>query len=174
MKTLASPSTTTALLVRRHRHHRSAAVALLVETPARAAVPSIFDPAPFDTTDGRQIYEHICQGCHMPDARRRRRRRSLSGARERPDIGVAPVHGAHAIEGQAQHAGIRRQACDRVCRPGRHPQQRADSGRRELRPHSFRQSLQGHDHGGGGRDARRGCSLVPFQLGSISTKPSFS
>jgi mono/diheme cytochrome c family protein len=42
--------------------------AVLIQPPARAAVPSIFSPAPFDTTDGRQIYEHICQGCHMPDA----------------------------------------------------------------------------------------------------------
>ena len=44
-----------------------ATVTVLV-APTRAAVPSIFDPAPFDTTDGRQIYQHICQGCHMPDA----------------------------------------------------------------------------------------------------------
>jgi mono/diheme cytochrome c family protein len=44
------------------------AVAVFIQRPARAAVPSIFNPAPFDTTDGRQIYEHICQGCHMPDA----------------------------------------------------------------------------------------------------------
>ncbi len=43
-------------------------VAALIDAPTRAAVPSIFDPTPFGTTDGRQIYEHICQGCHMPDA----------------------------------------------------------------------------------------------------------
>jgi mono/diheme cytochrome c family protein len=45
-----------------------AGIAVLI-APTRAAVPSIFDPAPFDTTEGRQIYQHICQGCHMPDAR---------------------------------------------------------------------------------------------------------
>ena len=69
MKTLASPSTTTRCLCAGIVITGLLAVALLVETPARAAVPSIFDPAAFDTTDGRQIYEHICQGCHMPDAR---------------------------------------------------------------------------------------------------------
>jgi mono/diheme cytochrome c family protein len=40
----------------------------LVETGAYAGTAGIFDPAPFSTTDGRQIYEHICQGCHMSDA----------------------------------------------------------------------------------------------------------
>jgi mono/diheme cytochrome c family protein len=42
-----------------------AAVAL-VETPARAGSAGIFDPATFSATDGRQIFEQICQGCHMP------------------------------------------------------------------------------------------------------------
>jgi mono/diheme cytochrome c family protein len=42
-------------------------LAVLSETPARAGA-GIFDPAPLTTTDGRQIYEHICRGCHMPDA----------------------------------------------------------------------------------------------------------
>jgi mono/diheme cytochrome c family protein len=32
--------------------------ALLIETPARADTAGM---------DGRQIYEHICQGCHMAD-----------------------------------------------------------------------------------------------------------
>jgi mono/diheme cytochrome c family protein len=41
-----------------------AAVAL-VDTPAQADTAGIFDPAVFSTTDGRQIFEHICQGCHM-------------------------------------------------------------------------------------------------------------
>jgi mono/diheme cytochrome c family protein len=44
-------------------------VAVLIEAPARADTVGIFDPAPFSTTDGREIYEHICQGCHMPDAK---------------------------------------------------------------------------------------------------------
>ncbi len=68
MKTRASPSTTARCLCAAIVIAGLLAVALLVEAPARAAVPSIFDPAPFATTDGRQIYEHICQGCHMPDA----------------------------------------------------------------------------------------------------------
>lgn len=37
--------------------------------PARADDAGIFNPATLATTDGRQIYERICQGCHMPDAR---------------------------------------------------------------------------------------------------------
>jgi mono/diheme cytochrome c family protein len=43
-----------------------AAVAL-VDTPARAGSAGIFDPATLSTTDGRQIFEQICQGCHMPN-----------------------------------------------------------------------------------------------------------
>jgi mono/diheme cytochrome c family protein len=69
MKTRASPSTTARCLCAGLVTIGLLTVAVLVEAPARAAVPSIFDPTPFDTTDGRQIYEHICQGCHMPDAR---------------------------------------------------------------------------------------------------------
>jgi mono/diheme cytochrome c family protein len=42
--------------------------AMLVEAPARAATYGILDSAPVDTTDGQQIYEHVCQGCHMPTA----------------------------------------------------------------------------------------------------------
>ena len=42
--------------------------AMLFEAPARANIASIFAPSPLSTTDGRQIYEHICRGCHMPDA----------------------------------------------------------------------------------------------------------
>jgi mono/diheme cytochrome c family protein len=44
-------------------------IVLLVEAPARADTVGILDSVPLGTTDGRQIYEHICQGCHMPDAR---------------------------------------------------------------------------------------------------------
>lgn len=29
----------------------------------------IFNPRVLATTDGQQIFEQICQGCHMPDAR---------------------------------------------------------------------------------------------------------
>jgi mono/diheme cytochrome c family protein len=68
MKTRASPSTTASCLCAGIVITGLLTVALLAEAPARAATPSIFAPAQFDTTDGRQIYEHICQGCHMPDA----------------------------------------------------------------------------------------------------------
>jgi mono/diheme cytochrome c family protein len=40
----------------------------LVDTPAHADT-GILDPAISSTTDGRQIFEQICQGCHMPDGR---------------------------------------------------------------------------------------------------------
>jgi mono/diheme cytochrome c family protein len=45
------------------------AAAALVRTPAQAGTAGIFDAAKLSTTDGRQIFEQICQGCHMPDAR---------------------------------------------------------------------------------------------------------
>jgi mono/diheme cytochrome c family protein len=45
-----------------------AAVAL-VDTPAQADTAGIFDPAILSTTDGRQIFEQICQGCHMQSGR---------------------------------------------------------------------------------------------------------
>jgi mono/diheme cytochrome c family protein len=37
-----------------------------VEVPAQADTLGIFDPATLSTNDGRQIFEQICQGCHMP------------------------------------------------------------------------------------------------------------
>ena len=43
-----------------------AAIAL-VDTPARAGSTGILDAAILSTTDGRQIFEQICQGCHMPN-----------------------------------------------------------------------------------------------------------
>ncbi|HEY0746165.1 MAG TPA: cytochrome c [Steroidobacteraceae bacterium] len=39
----------------------------LVETSARADPAGILESG-LSNTDGRQVYEHICQGCHMPDA----------------------------------------------------------------------------------------------------------
>jgi mono/diheme cytochrome c family protein len=42
--------------------------ALLIEAPALADTAGILNATPLDTTDGGQIYEHICRGCHMPDA----------------------------------------------------------------------------------------------------------
>ena len=43
--------------------------AALIDAPAHADTAGIFDPAILSTTDGRQIFEQICQGCHMPDGR---------------------------------------------------------------------------------------------------------
>jgi mono/diheme cytochrome c family protein len=36
--------------------------------PARADSLGIFNPKPLTSTDGEQIFQHICQGCHMSDA----------------------------------------------------------------------------------------------------------
>jgi mono/diheme cytochrome c family protein len=41
----------------------------LVDSPAQAENYGIFDPATLSTTDGRQIFEQICQGCHMQGGR---------------------------------------------------------------------------------------------------------
>jgi mono/diheme cytochrome c family protein len=41
--------------------------AFLLETAARADPEGISDSR-LSNTDGRQVYEHICQGCHMSDA----------------------------------------------------------------------------------------------------------
>jgi len=46
----------------------SAALAL-VDAPAQADIAGIFDPATLTSTDGRQIFEQICQGCHMQGGR---------------------------------------------------------------------------------------------------------
>jgi len=35
------------------------------EGRARADTAGILDSEPFTSTDGRQIYEHVCRGCHM-------------------------------------------------------------------------------------------------------------
>jgi mono/diheme cytochrome c family protein len=42
--------------------------AVLIEAPTLANTQGILNAAPFNTTDGQQIYEHVCRGCHMPDA----------------------------------------------------------------------------------------------------------
>lgn len=44
------------------------ASAVWIEGPALANTAGILNATPLNTTDGRQIYEHICRGCHMPDA----------------------------------------------------------------------------------------------------------
>ena len=50
----------------------SAAAAMFPGTPVRANTMArtmgIFNPAALGTNDGRQIFQKICQGCHMPDA----------------------------------------------------------------------------------------------------------
>jgi mono/diheme cytochrome c family protein len=42
---------------------------MLVQSPARAQSAGILNSAPITATGGKQIYEQICQGCHMPDAK---------------------------------------------------------------------------------------------------------
>jgi mono/diheme cytochrome c family protein len=41
--------------------------AVLSETPARADSADSLDSVPLKAMDGRQIYQRICQGCHMAD-----------------------------------------------------------------------------------------------------------
>jgi mono/diheme cytochrome c family protein len=43
--------------------------AALIDSPVQADSAGIFDPAILSTTDGRQIFEKVCQGCHMPEGR---------------------------------------------------------------------------------------------------------
>ena len=43
--------------------------AVLVQSPARAQSAGMLDSAPIAATSGKEIYETICQGCHMPDAK---------------------------------------------------------------------------------------------------------
>jgi mono/diheme cytochrome c family protein len=43
--------------------------AALMQAPARADTAGILDSVPLNTTDGREIYERICQGCHMADGK---------------------------------------------------------------------------------------------------------
>lgn len=45
------------------------ALTIALDTPARAGTAGIFDPATLSTNDGRQIFEQICQGCHMQGGR---------------------------------------------------------------------------------------------------------
>ena len=41
---------------------------LLLKGEARADSADNFDSEPFSMKDGRQVYEHICRGCHMANA----------------------------------------------------------------------------------------------------------
>ncbi|MEP6883839.1 MAG: cytochrome c [Gammaproteobacteria bacterium] len=43
-------------------------LAVFMEASALADTVGIMDPTPLNAIDGRQVYQHICQGCHMPDA----------------------------------------------------------------------------------------------------------
>jgi mono/diheme cytochrome c family protein len=42
--------------------------AVLIEMPALANTAGILNATPLNTVDGREIYEHVCRGCHMPGA----------------------------------------------------------------------------------------------------------
>jgi mono/diheme cytochrome c family protein len=41
----------------------------LGQAPAQAQSAGMLDAAPITATAGKEIYESICQGCHMPDAK---------------------------------------------------------------------------------------------------------
>ena len=43
--------------------------AVLIQSPARAQSGGILNSTPITAADGKQVYEQICQGCHMPDAK---------------------------------------------------------------------------------------------------------
>jgi mono/diheme cytochrome c family protein len=43
--------------------------AVLIESPVLAQSAGIVERTGIAVTDGKQIYEEICQGCHMPDAK---------------------------------------------------------------------------------------------------------
>jgi mono/diheme cytochrome c family protein len=42
--------------------------AVIIEAPVLAHTAGILSATPLGTTDGQQIYEHVCRGCHMRDA----------------------------------------------------------------------------------------------------------
>ena len=44
-------------------------IAALIQSPARAQSAGILNSSPITAADGKQVYEQICQGCHMPDAK---------------------------------------------------------------------------------------------------------
>jgi mono/diheme cytochrome c family protein len=44
-------------------------IVMLYQSPARAQSAGILNNTPITATDGKQIYEQICQGCHMADAK---------------------------------------------------------------------------------------------------------
>lgn len=46
---------------------KSVAIAAMVLCTGIALTAVALEPVPLRAMDGRQIYEHICQGCHMPD-----------------------------------------------------------------------------------------------------------
>ena len=52
--------------------------------------------------DGRQIYEHICQGFHMADGGGAVGAGRYPALRQGSDLGFAPIHGTDAIDGQAR------------------------------------------------------------------------
>jgi mono/diheme cytochrome c family protein len=67
MNSVKSSATAAAVLCTGIALGVAAMSALLIERPARADTQDIPDILPLNAMDGRQIYEHICQGCHMAD-----------------------------------------------------------------------------------------------------------
>ena len=93
---------------------------------------------------GEEIYQHICQGCHMPDGRGATRCRHVSGARRKSESRLGAFHrddrrcsAATTCRTSARSptsAGSKRSS--RV-----HLDDAADRRRRQLRAQPFRQSL---------------------------------
>jgi mono/diheme cytochrome c family protein len=72
-----------------------------IGAPALADSAGILNPAPFNTTDGQQVYEHICRGCHMPDAR------GAIGAGHYPALAKNPALASRQFMAQAILMGRR-------------------------------------------------------------------
>jgi mono/diheme cytochrome c family protein len=63
----------------------SASAMLLIESAAQAQTVVVLNGAPISVAEGKQIYEHICQGCHMPDAK------GAAGAGKYPPLAGDPA-----------------------------------------------------------------------------------
>ena len=62
--------------------------AALGDPPAHGADAGIFNPATLTSTDGREIYQRICQGCHMPAGQ------GANGAGHYPALAKNPALGS--------------------------------------------------------------------------------
>jgi mono/diheme cytochrome c family protein len=65
-----------------------ALVALGAAAPSRAGGTGMFNTTKLDTVSGAEIFQQICQGCHMPDAR------GATGAGKYPALTGNPALGS--------------------------------------------------------------------------------